>query len=83
MELPGGAGLTQYCGPRAPQYRHRLRPACHAAVLKAHQRTELIKGMRSIVVHPYLVFYRPGDAVVEIVRVLHGRRDLDAIFADG
>jgi toxin ParE1/3/4 len=45
-------------------------------------RNELVEGMRSIVVHPYLVFYRPSDAAVEIVRVLHGRRDLDAIFAD-
>jgi toxin ParE1/3/4 len=53
-----------------------------ARPLLGRPRNELVQGMRSIVVRPYLVFYRVGDATVEIIRVLHGRRDLDAIFTN-
>lgn len=45
-------------------------------------RDKLIVGMRSILVHPHVVFYRVTSETVEIVRVLHQRRDIDAIFAD-
>lgn len=37
-------------------------------------------GLRSVLVHPYIVFYRVPDTAVEIVRVLHQRRDFTAIF---
>ncbi len=37
-------------------------------------------GLRSILVYPYIVFYRVTGATVEIVRVLHQRRDFAAIF---
>jgi plasmid stabilization system protein ParE len=30
--------------------------------------------------HPQVIFYRVRDEAVEIVRVLDGRRDLDATF---
>ncbi len=30
----------------------------------------------------YLIFYRAASEGVEIVRVLHGARDLDALFSD-
>ncbi len=30
----------------------------------------------------YLIFYRCRDGVVEILRVIHGARDLDAFFRD-
>jgi len=38
--------------------------------------------LRSVLVLPYVIFYRVMDSSVDIVRVVHGRRDLDAIFAD-
>jgi plasmid stabilization system protein ParE len=37
--------------------------------------------MRSVSVHPYVVFYRIRDEAIEIVRVVHGRRDIVSIFA--
>jgi len=43
-------------------------------------RDDLVPGIRSILVAPYVVFYRVTDATVDIVRVLHGRRDLEVIF---
>jgi toxin ParE1/3/4 len=44
-----------------------------------------LAGMRSRQVKDfenYLVFYRPTDAGIEVLRVLHGARDIDAIFQD-
>jgi toxin ParE1/3/4 len=43
-------------------------------------RDELADGLRSFPVGRYVVFYRPIPKGIEIVRVLHGARDLDAIF---
>jgi len=37
--------------------------------------------MRSIVSEPYVIFYRVLDDRIQIGRVLHGHRDIDAIFA--
>ena len=45
-------------------------------------RDNLISGLRSVLSHPYVVFYRVSAADVQIVRVLHQRRDLEAIFTD-
>jgi toxin ParE1/3/4 len=46
-----------------------------------HARDEVLPGLRSVLVHPYTIFYRVNDGVVEIVRVLHERRDFAAIFS--
>jgi toxin ParE1/3/4 len=45
-------------------------------------RDELRRGLRSVVIRPHVVFYRVAERNVDIVRVLDGRRDLDAIFAE-
>jgi toxin ParE1/3/4 len=44
-------------------------------------RDEIVPGLRSVLVHPYTVFYRIDDGVVEIVRVLHERSDLARVFS--
>jgi toxin ParE1/3/4 len=44
-------------------------------------RDEVMPGLRSVLVHPYTIFYRVDDGTVEIVRVLHERRDFAAAFA--
>lgn len=43
-------------------------------------RDELADGLRSFAVGRYVIFYRPLAEGVEIVRVLHGSRDIDALF---
>jgi toxin ParE1/3/4 len=43
-------------------------------------RDQLVAGIRSIVVYPTVIFYRIGDAAIEIVRVVDGRRNLAAFF---
>jgi toxin ParE1/3/4 len=46
------------------------------------QRNELVPPLRSIAVKNYVIFYQLTDKYVEIVRVLHGARDIKRIFAD-
>jgi toxin ParE1/3/4 len=41
-------------------------------------RDELVPDLRSILVHPHVIFYCVSDATIDIVRVLHQRRDLMA-----
>ena len=44
------------------------------------RREELSPGMRSFVVGSYVVFYRVIEDGVDVIRVLHGARDIGAIF---
>jgi toxin ParE1/3/4 len=46
------------------------------------RREDLLPGLRSVAVRPNAVFYRLADDRIEIVRVLDGRRDIDAIFSE-
>jgi toxin ParE1/3/4 len=70
----------------ADEQLRSLDRACEALAEWPHSgraRDELFRGVRSIAVAAYVVFYRVEDSAIEIVRVLHGRRDVDAIFSRG
>jgi toxin ParE1/3/4 len=43
-------------------------------------RDEIMPGLRSILVHPYVLFYRVKPGTIEIVRIVHQRRNLSAIL---
>ena len=43
-------------------------------------RGELSEELRSFVVDDHVIFYRPIDDGVMVVRVLHGRRDIEELF---
>jgi toxin ParE1/3/4 len=45
-------------------------------------RPELAAELRSLAVGSYGIFYLPLSNGVDIVRVLHGARDIEAIFQD-
>jgi len=47
------------------------------------ERTELMRGIHGVPVHPYTIFYRIADRSHEIVRVLHERRDTARILPVG
>lgn len=57
-----------------------LRLAEHPEAGRA--RPELAPGLRSLPVGRYIVFYRPGPDSLEIARVVHGARDLPALFGE-
>ncbi|MEP6564109.1 MAG: type II toxin-antitoxin system RelE/ParE family toxin [Mesorhizobium sp.] len=41
-------------------------------------REDIAPGIRHLIVGEYLTFYRVGDDAIEIIRVLHGRRKIEA-----
>jgi toxin ParE1/3/4 len=53
----------------------------HPFVGRSHN--ELRPGFRSLAASPLVLFYRVVDDVLEIVRVLDGRQDIEEIFAEG
>jgi len=50
--------------------------------LTGRARDPLKPGLRSVLVHPYLVFYRIAGGGIEVVRVLHQRRNLAAALSE-
>jgi plasmid stabilization system protein ParE len=40
-----------------------------------------LPGLRSVLAHPYAIFYRVRNDDVEIARVLHERRDFSAALS--
>ncbi|WP_342724170.1 type II toxin-antitoxin system RelE/ParE family toxin [Bradyrhizobium sp. B097] len=46
----------------------------------SHLRDDLIAGLRSVVVHPHLIFYRRSSGAIHIVRILHQRLDTSMHF---
>jgi toxin ParE1/3/4 len=45
-------------------------------------RNELLVNLRSFVVKSYVVFYMPLSDGIDVVRVLHGARDIETVFED-
>ena len=45
-------------------------------------RDELATGLRSLPIGRYVIFYLSLADGIEIIRVLHGARDIDTIFHD-
>jgi plasmid stabilization system protein ParE len=57
-----------------------MRAGCRGSSLW-RPRDEVRPGLRSVVANPHVVFYRVNaDGLAEVVRVIDGRRDIDAIF---
>ena len=50
------------------------------APLAGRTRDEFGVGLRSFPIEGYIAFYRVNKDAVEIVRIIHGARDLGAIF---
>ncbi|MBO3464284.1 type II toxin-antitoxin system RelE/ParE family toxin [Aetokthonos hydrillicola Thurmond2011] len=46
------------------------------------KRDSLAPDMRSFPVGNYLIFYRPISQGIEVIRVLHGSRDIQSLFED-
>jgi toxin ParE1/3/4 len=51
--------------------------------LMGRDRPELAAGLRSIPFGRYVIFYLPLDDGIDVVRILHSARDVDAIFDEG
>lgn len=68
---------------RADKLLDRLNEKClllaaHPAMGRA--RHELLVDLRSFAIGNYVIFYQPLDDGIEVLRVLHGSRDVPEIF---
>jgi len=45
-------------------------------------REEIAPGLRSAVVRPYVVFFRPDGETILVLRILHGRRDVEQMMGE-
>ncbi len=50
--------------------------------LLGRARPELRDNLRAFPVNPYVLFYEPRDDGILLIRVIHGRRDIDALFGE-
>lgn len=50
--------------------------------MMGRSRADLARNLRSFVEGKYLIFYLLTGAGIEIVRVVHGARDIEALFRD-
>ena len=67
----------------ATRLLHRVDETCRRLAESPHlgrAREQLARGLRSLPVSNYLLFYRHRGDAIELIRVLHGARDLEALF---
>lgn len=60
----------------------RLEVIAHHSLM-GRQRPELAAGLRSFPESSYVIFYRPIEDGIELIRVLHRARDISPDFFDG
>ena len=68
---------------RADRFVDEIRSQCESlseTPMIGRERSELLPGMRSFPFGRYLIFYRIAEESLQIVRVLSGYRDLEALF---
>lgn len=66
----------------ATQFLRKIEAKCLMLLnhpLSGKDRSELLRGMRSLPVGNYIIFYRTASESLEIVRVLHAARDISSI----
>ncbi|OFC35254.1 MAG: type II toxin-antitoxin system RelE/ParE family toxin [Acidithiobacillus caldus] len=76
------ATIIRYIANESPQAARRMKHLLEGAVLPVaehpylYRQSERIPGLREIVAHPnYIVLYRVTATCVEIVSVVHARRE--------
>jgi toxin ParE1/3/4 len=75
--------IAQDSRTRARRFVDKLEQKCELLARSPHlgfECEDLLPGMRVWPVGRYLIFYRPAAAGIEIVRVVHGARDIPRLF---
>jgi|ERR1700731_2265375 toxin ParE1/3/4 len=61
------------------QLNEAMQKLCHQPGM-GRQREELAPRIRSFPYHRYVIFYRTDSNALEVVRILHGARDVESGF---
>ncbi|MBX7149843.1 type II toxin-antitoxin system RelE/ParE family toxin [bacterium] len=80
--------IFDYLSEKSPQsaarFSENLEAKCGKLTLSpamGKMRNELILGLRSLPVGKYIIFYRQKNKNIEIIRLLHGARDILRAFS--
>jgi toxin ParE1/3/4 len=79
------AHLGQYSPKAAERFAAEVERTCRVLAQSpgiGRSREELAPGLRSIPAGKYLLFYKPIDDGIELVRVVYGPRHLPSLFRD-
>ncbi|MEP0924824.1 type II toxin-antitoxin system RelE/ParE family toxin [Leptolyngbya sp. ST-U4] len=71
---------------RADEFLDRIEGKLETLALNpgmGRRREELLPGLRSFPIANYVVFYREIKDGIDVIRVLHGSRDIEEIFRQG
>jgi toxin ParE1/3/4 len=81
--------ILDYLDQRNPQAAERFAAAVDGRCAQlshlpeiGRARQELGPGLRSLVIEQYLLFYRITPIAIEVLRILHGARDLNQILTE-
>jgi toxin ParE1/3/4 len=80
-----GDRIAERNATRAVTYVRELRERCHRIGEFPHAgppRPQWGEGIRIALHGRYVVVYRVRDETVQVLRVVHGARDLDALFEE-
>ncbi len=75
--------IAQDDAETADAFLDRIQEKCRALAQFSNlgvARDELMPSLRSFPIGNYLIFYFPIEDGIEVVRVLHGARDLDSLL---
>ncbi|HEU0022447.1 MAG TPA: type II toxin-antitoxin system RelE/ParE family toxin [Dehalococcoidia bacterium] len=76
--------IAQDSPRNADRFVARIYRTCHQTLVSnpriGRGREELAAGLRSFPLGDYIIFYRSIGGGVEVVRILHGNRDIDTEF---
>ncbi len=68
----------------ALSYTQKLRQQCRKLAelpgTMGRARPELMEGLRSFPYDNYVIFFRYSDSLIEIVSIIEGHRDIEALF---
>jgi toxin ParE1/3/4 len=83
------SAALEYLEERSPPAAERLANAIEARCRLLGQfpqmgraRDEIRPGLRSVAVEKYLIFHQITASAVEVVRILHGSRDVERILRE-
>jgi toxin ParE1/3/4 len=80
-----GDKIAEFNAARAVTYVRELRERCHRIGEFPHAgppRPQWGEGIRIAIHGSYIAVYRVRDEMVQVLRVVHGARDLDALFEE-
>jgi toxin ParE1/3/4 len=80
-----GAYIASYNETAAERLINRIEKRMRLLAKFPHsgtQRPDLAPGLRCVSVRKYILFFRPIEGGIELVRVLHGARDYESLFRE-